>query len=145
MPSFDAPGIPIVPRQNTSLRNEGGSLVTTSGLAPQQGPTSTKSSTVLDPQPHDRSAASFGTQVNRTTVQYSALNVGGAQKVTTSDDASFTDGDISLTSGGPAPTATSQPEIANKPISQRSVYNTGNKIVVSDSDTSGVIERHENS
>jgi hypothetical protein len=144
MTSLDALNIPVVPKQNTSLRNEGGSLVTTSGLAPQQGPTSIKTTTVLDPQPHDRDVASFGTQVNETTVQYSTLNVGRAQKVTTSDDASLTDGDISFTSGGPAPTATSQPEIANKPISQRSAYNTGNRIVISDSDSSSVVERHSN-
>ena len=144
MSSLDAPNIPVVPKQNTSLRNEGGALVTTSGLAPQQGPTSTKTSTFHDPQTHDKSAAEFGTQVDEEKTQYSTLNLGGTQKVTTSDDASFTEGDIKITSGGPAPTAVSQPEIANKPISQRSVYNTGNKIVISDSRSSNVITRHPN-
>jgi len=142
MPSFDAPNIPVVDKQNTSLRNEGGALVTTSGLAPQTGPTSVKTSTIIDPQGHDRSAADFGTQADREKTQYSTLNLGAAQKVTTSDDASLTDGDIKKTSGGPAPSAVSQPEIRNKPISQRSTYNTGGRIVVSDSRHDNLIVRH---
>ena len=143
MPSFDAPNIPVVNKQNTSLRNEGGALVTTSGLLPQ-GETSVKTSSIHDPQGHDRSAASFGTQADREKTQYSTLNLGGTQKVTTSDDASLTDGDIKTTSGGPVPTALSQPEIRLKPVSQKSTYHTGGKVVIRNSDNDNDIVRQSN-
>lgn len=145
MPSLDAPGdIPVVDKQNTSLRNQGGALVTTSGLLPQKGPTSEKTSTIIDPQGHDRSAASFGTQADRDKTQYSTLNLGETQKVTTSDEASLTDGNIKSTTGGPEPTAENQPEIRNKSVSQRSAYHTGGKIVINDSGHDNVVERKAN-
>jgi len=145
MPSLDAPGsVPVVDRQNASFRNEGGSLVVTSGLLPQTGPTSSKVSTALLPQGHDRSAAEFGTQPNRATTQYSTLCINPAKKVTTSDDASLTSGLISRATGKVAPTAGSQPEIALKPVSQRSTYHTGNKIVIRNSDDDSLVARQGN-
>lgn len=143
MGSLNAPGsIQIVTKQNASWRNEGGALVTVSGLLPQTGPTSSKTSTLNDPQQQNRTAASFGTNANEEVTQYSTLCINPGKKVTTSDDASLTGGEISLNTGKVAPDATSQPEIALKPVSQQSSYHTGNKLVVRNKD--GGVTRNDN-
>jgi hypothetical protein len=131
MGSLNAPGsIPIVDKQNASWRNEGGALTTVSGLSVQSGPTSSKISTLNDPQQQNRSAASFGTNADEVKVQYSALCLGVGKKITTSDDASLDGGTVSLNTGKVAPDAGNQPEIALKSVSQKSTYHTGNRLVV---------------
>ncbi len=143
MPSIDAPGsVPVVDRQNASFRNEGGSLTIVSGLPSQTGPTSAKVATILLPQGHDRSAAEFGTQPDRVTTQYSTLCINPTKKVATSDEVRLNDGVISRESGKVAPDAGNQPEIALKPVSQRSTYNTGGRIVIRNSDDDSLVARH---
>lgn len=143
MGSLNAPGsIPIVDKQNASWRNEGGALVSTSGLLPQTGPTSSKTSTLHDPQQQNRSEASFGTNANEERTQYSTLCIGPGKKVTTSDDASLEEGTISLNTGKIAPSSVDQPEIALKPVSQQSSYHTGNRLVVRNKD--GGVVRNDN-
>jgi len=145
MPSFDAPGeVPVVNKKNISLRNQGGALVTTSGLLPQTGPTSVKTSTIHETQGHDRAAADFGTQADRVKTQYSTVNLGVTKKTTTSDDSTLASENIKTTLGGPVPTAQSQPEIRLRSVSQRSTYNTGAKIVIRDSNHDQLIDRKSN-
>ena len=118
--------------------------VINSGLPPQTGPTSSKVATILLPQGHDRSAAEFGTQPDRVKTQYSTLCINPAKKVATSDEASLADGLVSRQSGKVEPDAVNQPEIALKPVSQRSVYNTGSKIVIRNSDDDSLVARKSN-
>ena len=145
MPSFDAPGsIPVVDKQNASFRNEGGALVVTSGLLPQTGPTSVKVSTLHLPQGHDRTAAEFGTQPDRVKSQYSTLCINPAKKVAQSDEKSLADGLVSRESGKVAPSAVDQPEIALKPVSQRSTYHTGGRVVIRNSNDNSLVGRKGN-
>ena len=135
MGSLNSPGsINIAAKQNASWRNEGGAIASESGLAVQSGPTSQKTTTLIDPQQQNRTAASFGTNADRTLTQYSTLCISPGKKVTTSDDASLDTPAISLNMGKVAPDATSQPEIALKPVSQQSSYHTGNRLVVRNKD-----------
>jgi len=144
MGSLNSPGsIDIVDKQNANWRNEGGAIVASSGLFPQ-GVTSQKISTVHLPQGHDRSSAEFGTQPNRATTQYSTLCIAPAKKIATSDDGSLNDGLINRHTEKVAPSSTDQPEIRLKPVSQRSTYNTGNKVVVRNSDDDSLVGRQGN-
>ena len=145
MGSLNAPGaIDIVTKQNASWRNEGGAIVTTSGLFPQTGPTSVKPVTLIDPQPQNRSAASFGTNADEDLTRLSTLCINPGKKVTTSDDASLDEGTISLNTGKVAPDADNQPEIALLPVSQRSTYNLGATVVVRNSADNSLVERNSN-
>lgn len=145
MGSLDAPGsIKIVDKQNANFRNEGGAIVTTSGLLPQTGPTSSKISTLHETQGFDRSAAEFGTQPDKDKSQYSTLCINPGKKVATSDDASLGEGTISLETGKVEPSAVDQPEIFLKPVSQRSTYHLGGKVVIRNSDTDGLVGRKDN-
>jgi len=145
MGSLNAPNIPVVDKQNANFRNEGGALVTTSGLAPQQGPTSQKTSTLGLPQGFNRSTAEFGTQPDTVISQYSTLCIGPAKKVARSNDQSLTDGLVSRNTGKVDPDADNQPEIALKSITQRSTYNTGGRVVIRNSENDGLIARQSNS
>lgn len=145
MGSLNSPGsIQIADKQNASWRNEGGALTVVSGLPAQTGPTSVKVSTLNDPQQQNRSAASFGTNTDEVTAQYSTLCINPGKKVTTSDDKSLQDGLIKLSTEKVAPTAVSQPEIALKPVSQQSTYHLGGKVVIRNSDDDSLIGRNSN-
>lgn len=145
MGSLNSPGsIDVVGKQNANFRNEGGSIVVTSGLFPQRGPTSSKVSTTHVPQGLNRSVAEFGTQPDRGVSQYSALCISPAKKITTSNDASLDVGLVSRTTNTVVPDSGNQPEIANKPVSQRSTYHLGGRVVVRNSDNDGLVGRNSN-
>lgn len=145
MGSLNAPGaVQIADKQNANFRNEGGALVTTSGLLPQTGPTSQKISTLHDPQGFDRSAAEFGTQPPVGSSQYHTVCQSPAKKTSTSNDKSLAEGLISRATTTVAPSATDQPEIANKPVSQHSTYHLGGKVVLRNSDQDSLVGRRDN-
>ena len=145
MGSLNSPGdIQIVDKQNAAFRNEGGSLVVTSGLLPQTGPTSSKVSTTLLPQGHDRPVAEFGTQPDRAIVQRSVTSSSPVVKVTSSEDKDLDGLLVDRHTEVVAPTAASQPEIANKPVSQHSTYHTGGRVVIRNSNHNNLIARQAN-
>jgi hypothetical protein len=143
MGSLNSSGIPIVTKQNITLRNEGGALVITSGLPPQ-GAMGVKVSTQQEVEGHNRSLAEFGTQVNEEVTQYSTVCIAPAKKTTSSDDATLNEALIARNLGKIAPDSGNQPEIANKPVSQRSAYHTGGRVVVRNSDDNSLVGRNAN-
>lgn len=144
MGSLNAPGIPVVSKARGTLRNIGGAITTNTGR-PVQGAMGVKTNTQQELQGQDRSTAAFGTQPDVEIQQYSTMCVAPAKKVATSNDASLEDGLVSRELGKVAPSAVDQPEIANKPISQRSTMHTGNRTVVRNSDDDSLVARNGNS
>jgi len=144
MGSLNAAGIPVVSKARGTLRNIGGAITTNTDSS-IQGAMGVKTNTQQEVGGHNRPSAQLGTQPDREVQQYSVLCVAPAKKVTTSNDVSLSNGLISRDLGKIAPDSGTQPEIANKPISQRSAYNTGNRIVVRNSENNSLVARNGNS
>ena len=144
MGSLNAPGISIVSKTNTSLRNQGGAFTVTAIRNPQTGPTSLKTTTQGLPQGFNRSVAEFGTQPDSIVSQYSTLCINPAKKVTRSNDQSLSDGLVSRVTTKVVIDGNNQPEVALKLITQRSTYNTGGRVVIRESTTDGLISRQSN-
>lgn len=144
MGSLNSAAISVVSKDNKTIRNQGGSIVTTRLNDAQTGPTSSKTSTTFNPDVVFRSEAELGTQPDENIAQRSTVRLGGLEKIATSDDASLSHGLINRFIGGVAPDENNQPEIGLKGVSQNSSYHTGNRIVVRNSDDDGLISREDN-
>lgn len=121
---------------NTSYRNIGRAITSTSGVLPND-----KGPLVLSTPTWGRSEVEFGTNADKETVQYSTLEHASADKVAESIDDTVVKLSIS---NAFKPTETDQPEIANKPVSQHGAVHTGNGIAIRNSEADALVSREGN-
>ncbi len=143
MGSLSASGIPVVSKARGTLRNIGGAITTNTDSS-IQGAMGIKTNTQQEVGGHNRPVSELGTRPDKEVQQYSTLCISPAKKVATSNEPSLDSGLVSRDLGKVAPDAGTQPEIANKPVSQRSTYHTGNRIVVRNSDDDSLVDRNGN-
>lgn len=143
MGSLNAAGISVVSKARGTLRNIGGAITTNTDSS-IQGAMGIKTNTQQETEGHNRTAAELGTQPDVEVQQYSTMCVAPTKKVASSNDAALDTAPVSRDIGKIAPDSGTQPEIANKAVSQHSTYNTGNRTVVRNSDKNTLIARNDN-
>lgn len=135
MGSLNSSSVTVVSKSNVSTRQIGRSITKTEGLIPN-----VEEAAILTPPLSARSSGELGTQVDEDVAQRSTLGLLNQTKVAQSTNDSL----VNRAIGNVAPDATSQPEINNKPVSQRYATNSGGRIIVRDSDADTLISREEN-
>ena len=137
MASLNASGVSVVPKQNVGWRSYGRNIAVTSGSNPY-GQDSISLAVVEGVPAYARASVDFGTQ--STPVVDSFLREGGLVKHAESVDDTVVArilAEVPITSGN-------QPEVALKPITQRSVNHNNNKLVIRESERDGLVSREDN-
>jgi len=134
MGSRNAVGVSVVPKHNASVYNIGQRQVIASGV-----PFSRYQSTKADTPLHARNAAALGTRPDEDATQRSTLNFSHKQKIAQSNN----DGIHGRVGARYVPTASTEEEIALKPVSQYRAMQTGARVVIRNSDGDGLVARKE--